>query len=92
LRAEVLNAYGGQCACCGEREPCFLHIDHMNNDGYRHRQTFGGSSTAMYRWLKQRGFPRDGYQLLCANCNFGRFLNGGTCPHQGKEAPAGSAA
>jgi hypothetical protein len=88
LREEVLNAYGGRCACCGEREPCFLHIDHINNDGYSHRKTVSRCSTSMYRWLKQRGFPRDGYQLLCANCNFGRFLNGGICPHQRKEGKA----
>lgn len=24
----------------------------------------------------------DRLQLLCANCNFGKLMNGGTCPHK----------
>ena len=31
--------------------------------------------------LKRQGWPKDGYQLLCANCNQGRARNGGVCPH-----------
>jgi hypothetical protein len=87
VREEVLHAYGNACACCGETEPCFLHIDHMDNDGYTERKTFGRSSLNLYRWLKRHSFPKDRYQLLCANCNFGRFLNGGICPHQQRKEP-----
>lgn len=36
--------------------------------------------------LKRQGWPQDRYQLLCANCNFGKLMNGGVCPHQSKEA------
>ena len=36
--------------------------------------------------LKRLGWPRDRYQLLCANCNFGKLMNGGVCPHQQMEA------
>ena len=33
LRQEVLDAYGGKCACCGEEQYEFLCIDHVNDDG-----------------------------------------------------------
>lgn len=79
LRDEVLAAYGNACACCGERERSFLQIDHKNGKGRDDRMA-GLFSARWYRWLKKNGFPAD-YQLLCANCNWGRHLNGGICPH-----------
>lgn len=81
LRSEVVAAYGGKCACCGESEPKFLQIDHIHNDGAEDRA--GGLVTiSLYRWLKRHGYPKDRFRLLCANCNLGRHLNGGICPHQ----------
>lgn len=80
LRDEVLAAYGNACACCGERERSFLQIDHKHGKGREDRMA-GLYSARWYRWLKKNGFPDD-YQLLCANCNWGRHLNGGICPHQ----------
>jgi hypothetical protein len=86
LRDLVFAAYGGYCCvCCGETEPLFLHIDHINNDGARHRrEILGGkksSGQSVYRWLRVNGFP-PGFQVLCANCNLGKHRNGGVCPHQ----------
>jgi hypothetical protein len=80
LRLEVLAAYGDRCECCGETEPMFLQIDHIEDDGSADRAA-GLQSTRLYRSLKRRGFPKDRYRLLCANCNLGRYLNGGVCPH-----------
>ena len=82
VRAELLAAYGGRCACCGESEPIFLELDHTNGGGTKHRTTIGRSSKTIYCLLKRQGFPKSGYQLLCANCNQGRHRNGGTCPHK----------
>ena len=78
LRQEILEAYGEKCECCGEDEPQFLSIDHTNNDGAEHRKTVKN----VYLWLRKNGFPRDGFRLLCYNCNFGRRL--GDCPHKSK--------
>lgn len=78
IRAEIVEAYGSECACCGESEARFLTIDHINNDGAKHRREIGA---AIYLWLKKNGFPKNGFQLLCCNCNFGRQFNGGICPH-----------
>jgi len=102
LKDAVFAAYGGyRCACCGETEPLFLGIDHIENNGAEHRKSiFKGdyrSATGifMYRWLKKSGFP-PGYQVLCANCNHGKHRNGGICPHQRSEGsttiPKGSTA
>ena len=77
-RRTVLMHYGGTCACCGESEPLFLQIDHINGDGGKHRREIG--KTDMIKWLIAKDFP-DGFQLLCANCNTGKHRNGGVCPH-----------
>lgn len=79
LRNRIIAEYGGCCICCGEDQEKFLQIDHINNDGNKHRREVGSKN--MYVWLKQHGYPKDNFQLLCANCNYGKKLNGGTCPH-----------
>src|SRR3990167_4810883 len=75
-RAEVLAAYGGRCVCCGETEPAFLAIDHVKNDGARHRARIG----AIVFWLRKHDFPKDRFQLLCHNCNRAKHTLG-RCPH-----------
>jgi hypothetical protein len=77
LRLEVLNFYGGKCACCGEAEICFLAIDHINGGGNKHRKEIGGSK--IYFWLKANNFP-SGFQVLCHNCNLAKGFYG-ICPH-----------
>jgi len=81
LRAEMIAAYGGKCACCNEAQPKFLQLDHVFNDGAKDR-VVNKTATKLWARLKKKGWPKDRYQLLCANCNFGKLLNGGTCPHQ----------
>lgn len=81
LRKEVLEAYGGKCTCCGESHPEFLAIDHVNEDGAKHRRHIGGGAN-MYRWLRKQGFPKEEFQLLCHNCNFAKSKYEGGCPHQ----------
>lgn len=75
--------YGGYiCACCGETEPLFLTLDHVNNDGYV-RNKYGGearSGARLYHWLHAHSYP-EGFQVLCMNCNLGKARNGGICPH-----------
>jgi len=83
-RQQVFEAYGGYtCRCCGENEPMFLSIDHVDNNGAKERKSglYAGSGYGFYRWLRKSGFP-SGYQVLCMNCNTGKHKNGGVCPHQ----------
>ena len=82
----VFSAYGGyKCACCGETEKMFLTIDHINNDGHimRKQKLYSGNGTGFYLWLKKNNFPT-GFQVLCMNCQIGKYKNGGVCPHQCK--------
>ena len=81
IRDTVIATYGGKCVCCGETHPVFLTIDHVNGGGRKHREAIGGSGTIFYRWLKQNGYPKE-FQVLCYNCNSGRWRNGGVCPHK----------
>lgn len=75
----TFNHYGWACACCGESNPGFLTIDHVNGGGNKHRKEVGGGN-AFYAWLIRQGYP-DGYQTLCYNCNCGRAHNNDICPH-----------
>ena len=77
LREQIINGYGGACSCCGEPERSFLAVDHVNDDGKKDRSNV----TGFYLRIVREGFPLD-YQLLCHNCNYGRYLNGGMCPHK----------
>jgi hypothetical protein len=81
LRREVIAAYGGTCACCDVAVSEFLQLDHVNGDGNKHRRLIGKNGTAILHWLKAKAFPKDGFRLLCANCNYslGHY---GYCPHQ----------
>lgn len=89
VRSEVLEAYGGKCACCGEARNEFLAIDHVNGDGADHREMVTNGRTrheggaVVYSWLKRNGYP-EGFRVLCHNCNCARGYYG-YCPHE-KEA------
>jgi hypothetical protein len=83
LKSEVFAAYGNCCACCGEDNPAFLSIDHVNGGGRAHRKAVGGGIAVLLDIIK-RGFPAH-FQLLCYNCNLGRYFNGGTCPHKDQD-------
>lgn len=78
LRSEVLAAYGGKCACCGESNPIFLTLDHVN--GVPLEELYpSGKRRPSYRLARQWRFPKDRYQLLCHNCNYAKSRGG--CPH-----------
>lgn len=88
MKHATFAAYGGYvCACCGETERLFLTIDHVFNDGAAwRRDNFRNSKAAgrrTYHWLVKHNFPA-GFQVLCMNCNFGKRMNHGTCPHISK--------
>jgi hypothetical protein len=85
-RRDIIIQYGSKCECCGEAEPEFLTIDHTKNDGAEHRRN-GFKGEKLYKWLKDQGYPKDGYRLLCWNCNAARGIHG-FCPH---EASSGAA-
>jgi hypothetical protein len=81
-REIVLGHYGRFCCCCGETREKFLTIDHVNNDGSKQRKQAGvPSGSAFYLWLIRNNYPIE-LQTLCFNCNPGKYLNAGICPHK----------
>lgn len=80
-KMKALEYYSGgtpECNCCGEKEQKFLSIDHIDNDGNRHRKS-DPSAIAIYAWLKKHNYP-NGFQVLCFNCNLSKAFFG-KCPH-----------
>lgn len=88
-KKRVLEHYGGKCMCCEEAEPIFLAMDHIYGGGNEHRREIGNnpgsrggsSSVQFYKWIEKNNYP-DILQILCHNCNMGKHLNGGICPHK----------
>lgn len=80
IKQEVMNHYGGKCRCCGESLLVFLDIDHINNDGARHRKETGRAGYSLYLWLRNSNYP-PGFQVLCKNCNWAKHVLG-QCPHE----------
>ena len=85
IKDAVYGAYGGyKCVCSGEECKTFLTIDHINNDGAANRKVIGNrGGVGIYLWIIKNNFP-PGFQVLCFNCNHGKQLNGGICPHKGE--------
>lgn len=84
IRERVYDHYGRRCANCGTGDQDILTIDHIGNDGNRHRRELsGGSKKApsplMYSWLVRNGLP-GGFQTLCHNCNIKKHRAGGAIP------------
>ena len=78
----LFEAYGGaRCACCGEEVLAFLTIDHINGGGRAAQAKTGRGGQRLYLWLRRNNYP-SGFRVLCFNCNAGRAVNGGTCPHE----------
>lgn len=76
-KLKFIEMYGGCCKCCGEENPSFLTADHINRDGNVERKRGRG---VKYKDLI-RSFRKD-IQILCFNCNCGRELHDGICPHK----------
>ncbi len=78
-KLEFIAEYGGKCQICGEDHWEFLTLDHTNGGGIQHREGLGiGGGVSFYTWLRRQGWPKDGYRLLCFNCNGGRLKKAGT--------------
>jgi hypothetical protein len=82
LKVNFIRMYGGKCICCGEDDIRFLSLDHVNNDGNRHREELAAHQ--IIAKAISTGKPISEYQILCYNCNFGKSTNGGVCPHKDK--------
>ena len=74
----VFDHYGRTCKCCGESNPVFLTIDHINGGGTQHvKNEVKGE---IYPWIVRHGYP-EGFQVLCYNCNCAK-RDKKHCPHE----------
>lgn len=78
IRSTVIAKYGGCCNCCGETHERFLTLDHVNNDGHleRRKGNYVNYKTIYFNGVNER------FQVLCWNCNMGKAVNKGVCPHK----------
>lgn len=77
-RKIIFEHYGKECKCCKENEFEFLTLDHINNDGNKLTKN---QRKHLYNWVIKNNFPAD-LQTMCYNCNYGKRVNGGVCPHE----------
>lgn len=70
-RLDAIEHYGGECAVCGEDNPIYLVLDHVNDDGNEHRRNVRlGRGGCMAAYLRAHGWPNDPpIQVLCWNHN-----------------------
>ena len=73
LKNAVVNVYTdgrGTCEWCGQGDQDVLTLDHINNDGAKHRREAGlqRSGNSLYRWVVKHDYPTI-FQVLCASCN-----------------------
>jgi hypothetical protein len=74
LKLEALTHYGDTCVGCGESEPGQLSLDHLENNGHRHRLLIsrGRAGAEFYRALKKLGWPnKEPYKMetVCHDCH-----------------------
>jgi hypothetical protein len=99
LRDDVRRLMGSKCACC-ERQPEFLTLDHIRNDGYKERTERGNRNPYIAYSEIKRAFKsgrmkevrriRRKYQLLCWNCNASKRHRSGLCAHKRKTLQSAS--
>lgn len=65
-RSAVIFYYGNKCVQCDEDDYTKLTIDHINGGGSQHRKQI---STNIVDYLYNNLIDKDGYQVLCYNCN-----------------------
>ncbi len=85
IKLETFQAYGGpKCVWCGDDWYLGLSLDHINNDGNKHRKMFTKGKTlndahGLRIWLKKHSYPPI-VQVLCSGCNCAKQVNSGVLP------------
>ena len=72
-RAEIYKFFNNKCVVCKETNPIYFQIDHVNNDATYSKTGKYKGSVKMAEILKEP----DRFQLMCANCNHAKRMNGG---------------
>ena len=81
VKQEILARYGNVCNCCGISNPDVLTMDHIDDGGTKIRKE-NLSQRNIFEYLYRMDIDLKTFQILCFNCNFGKQVNGGICPHK----------
>jgi len=87
IKLRLFDAFGYQCNCCGERNPQFLTLQHIQagTNPYGRKRVNGKYVTTRIQSQVVNDAIRSGdktkYEVLCLNCNWahGHY---GECPHR----------
>ena len=77
VRHEVIEAYGGECACCHNTFIPHLTLDHVEGGGRQERMK--RDQRSIYREIRRglrEGVKDDRFQILCWNCNSAKHFFG----------------
>ena len=86
LKVKLLEFLGQKCVCCGETDPAFLTLDHIEAGGRYHRKS-KPKTYEVWRDVLNTPEARTKYRLLCWNCNCAT-RGGKVCPHNRAEVEA----
>jgi hypothetical protein len=78
LKREAISVYSSgsmMCLRCGCDDIDVLCLDHINDNGHKHRKTM---RTTTYAWVKKNGYPLI-FQVLCMNCNWKKHISRTRC-------------
>lgn len=73
LREQIHALLGGKCGRYGFTDPRALQVDHRNGNGlhYKHEgKEYAYRGVFLYNKILKGVFPKEHFQLLCANCNW----------------------
>lgn len=73
----VLNYYSNnqpKCGQCAVDNIFCLDLDHTNNNGASERKETKTSGAGFYGWIIKNKYP-EGYQVLCRNCNYLKYVD-----------------
>jgi 5-methylcytosine-specific restriction endonuclease McrA len=70
VKAKVLDMYGGACARCKNNDSRVLQLDHIVEIRRTTKYNLDGLAGTPLWYKVARGiYPKEDFQLLCANCH-----------------------
>jgi hypothetical protein len=69
-RKEIFELYNNECSNCHHKDIRVLQLDHKNRDKYGSRLNNRRIGLNLCRSILNGTYPKEDFQLLCANCNW----------------------
>ena len=73
LWLSAVRCLGGYCIRCGESDISVLELDHIHDDGKKHRSEM--HAYEIYGWAVSDPYANKRLQVLCRNCNRLKVIN-----------------